>query len=292
MGLSDQERYNKIVWSIREINRNKYQLNKKHSQLISLIDDLWYEFLKRESNSCLWLFGSEFQLESLPELNLISNAFENHSFKNHKEHKHSSYYNYYKAVHDLKSIINLLEPEKRTIVKVYIDLENIIYSLKRYNDEFLEKLKALHKLTCKIKGELYDIISRDSQYSLAWMIQNLCKKLLTHDENDIVNQWWQKKCIHHHININQKYDDIFDIYKKYQFKEMSLQERLDTTLILISGKHDHKDLIAMIETYNKNNNADLKINIVNDLEKEPFFPRSCEFTKNYTSEDGKVHSLD
>lgn len=311
MGLSNEERYEKILFAINattDLMADFYDYTTK--KLKSLVGRLWYAFLKSESNSLMWIMGADVASDHLGS-GLLGSAFRRHIPRHPDEvdtDDHlvkNKFFDSYKVLSGFFDMDRLLEREKRAVFLTYAQTQQISYALCRYRDKFMKTYKDLNFLIRQIQGECFKIMKQDREYAYAWMVHHLCNKIYTMDENDIVNQWWTKHCISHDVKLRyDKYDEVFEAFKKHQFKALTVQERIDLTFLVMADKygefeHQHKEFLAMVNTYNKvkSNKVKIKVkNIEEAFEKAKAIKKAavqhnniyCEFTGNYVNSKGEV----
>lgn len=317
MGLSNEERYEKILFSISHVDELMEDMKSGTTKkLKSLTNQLWYEFLKKESDGLMWLMGSDLASNHLNS-GLLSAAFECH-VPNQQDtledmeadlRKKDRFYNSYKTLSAFFDMDRLLEREKRAVLMTYHATQNIAYAMCRYRDEFLEGYKDLNFLLRQIQGECFKLMKADREYAYAWMLHHLCDMIYTSDEKDIVNQWWTKHCIPHDVKLRyERYAEVFEAFKKYQFKKPTVHERIELTFLVMAEKyaefeHQHKEFLAMVDAYNKVKKNKVKINP--DLIEEAYVKAKemkqksetrsynnthCEFTGNYVDYKGEVRN--
>jgi hypothetical protein len=316
MGLSNEERYNKIIYSINNIVELSDSLSQDTAKLKKLAGSLWYAFLKKDSNGAFWIFGSELSNDYMPAGSLVGAAFEAH--KPHKEafeadSEEDTYYDHYKVLKHFVDIEQLLDKEKRAVLLIHLHTQNIAYALCRYKDEFMDRFEDLNFLIRTMQGECFNLMKEDNDYVHAWMLHNLCDKVYTMKEDDIVNQWWTNDCNSHDIRIHHdKFDEVFNLFKKYQFRTLTVQDRIDITLVLMGAKygefeHQHKKFVETVNAYNEKHVSRgedsvplVNVQAIEDAFKagkeakakkldEPY-ERECSFTHNYVNRKGEVEN--
>lgn len=310
MGLSNEERYTKIAHGVNRIYKLSDHIDNCNNKLKKLSENIWYEFLKNESNGAFWLTGSSLANDYLSGENLISVAFDSHRPEKNNPLKieiNSDFLKSYETISDMCSIINLLKNRsKHAILEIFLNTEFVSYALCRYKDEFSCRYEGLNRLIRKIQGECFAIFEADREFTQAWMVASLIDKIFTMDDKDIVNQWWIRHNLHHDIRFEWKdYENHFKLFKNHQFKKMSVQDRIDLTLELIDSKYEHdyqhKEFIEMVNNYNEKIKEEEKINItvlndklesikkkIEEEKKKETFEYDCKFTGNYTDKEGKV----
>lgn len=266
MGLSNDERYTKIIFSINKIVSLSKELDK--SNIKELCEKLWFSFLQNESNNAFWLFGSETQNPNVNKSTLFGAAICCHIptiQKKRKKFEDKTDYNEHlesmEIILERTNSISLLDrsgfKQNALILEIFIHTENISYALCRYDDKFSNTYTTLNKTIRDIQGECFNEFSLCREFAQAQMLESLVRKIYTYTKDDLVNQWWEEQNLHHNIVIRcNKYNEIYSLFKNFQFKTLSIFDRIKLTLILVGSKyhyqHQHLKLIEMIKSYNEN----------------------------------------
>jgi hypothetical protein len=92
-------------------------------------------------------------------------------------------------------------------------------------------------------------------------LSQIGQKILTYDEEDIVNNAWFKFNLHHgwkvHDRNTEELHDLLAIWKDIQFRNITVNERMLITFKILSFHgdfhHDHqqKELLCIVNKYNK-----------------------------------------
>lgn len=320
MGLSNEERYNKIAWAIDHITNLVEKLDDKYTttKLKGMVERLWYEFLKNDSNGVYWFIGGTLHDDRIHRESLIAPAFECHVPKKQDDwlaerREKDGYFDHYKWVKDnaisMEALLNhTSEPYRGAVLMTYLHTEAIAYALCRYHDDFMDRYESLNVLLRQMQGECFKFFKMDRTFTHAWMVHNLCDRVITMQEEDLVNKWWQKHCLHHEVKLEfDDYDAAFELFKKHQFRDLSIQDRIDITLALVSERYheefQHNEFLKMVKEYNKNKEVKVKLKVkqledhfkkVRDNHKEETnkpYERDCEFTSNYVDRDGEVKNI-
>jgi hypothetical protein len=303
MGLSDEERYAHIVHSICHINDKSENLSHYTTKpLKNLVSQLWYEFLRRDSNGAFWLMGGDLHNDYLESETLAGVAFKCHVPQKPEPQREYDDYERYKTLKGFFDMDRLLSQEDAAVLLIYMHTQNICYALCRYPDKFLDKYEDLNRLVRAIQGECFKLMKTHYEYAYAWMVHNLCDRIYNMND-DIVNKWWSKECLSHHVKLEYgKYKDIYEAYVKYQWKDLTVQDRITLTLLLLKysyaeHEHCHKAFMKMVEEYNDANEVKINVEEIENHYKKvkarnakPYY-RSCEFTGNYIGHDGKVDNI-
>jgi hypothetical protein len=88
------------------------------------------------------------------------------------------------------------------IFRIYQWVEQLIYYLRRYNDDFLARFKELSDLVANIQGECYRVFSQNPNYAKAYLIREMMDILYgpgyPYDPNpDVVTRILTKETLHH-----------------------------------------------------------------------------------------------
>lgn len=288
MGLSGGERYSKIAYAINALTKIE---NVQNATLRKYIKSLWYHFLKNQNKG---LFSDDFDINIEEGTSLVKVAMLNHVPKEKHDCAYDdnySYFEYYDTASrmlDMQRIISNSDKNAGDVLLIYNWTESIIYALCRYNDDFKDDCKSLHFVVRQIQGECFDNFKCNRVYTAGWMLANLADKILTFKE-DIVNKWWMKHHLHHNIQIkNLEYDKLFNLYKRFQFKELSIEKRIILTLRLMGKKyhceHQHKEFLEMIKDVKIHKEIGKYLSTVK-AEKYRADIKYCEFTGNYKERD-------
>lgn len=202
MGLSDEERLRGVTFSVYRLNKlykRFIELRKmrpyfgRYNDIFAKLKYIWHDLVGKNSNGIHWLFGSESVNvikstdNGLWATALKSNAPEldytrdDEELKFREEEPRSEKENHNHLDHGL-SIPGLLnhchDGEILALVyKVFNELENIIYSLRRYNDEFVKKLKLLDRKVSVLQGECFTFFTDNPDFTKAYILNRICVQL-------------------------------------------------------------------------------------------------------------------
>lgn len=327
MGLSNEERYEKMVWGVRgivslqkDLLENRYETGK----LPELIDKLWYTLLGKVSNGAYWLMGGALADDHIKP-SLIGVAFAKHRpertndcFDDIDEDKKTDAMRYFEwcryAQDNQLSMAALLSKDyngkaRAAVAKTFLWTEAIAYGLCRYHDDFMDSFEDFNCLLRKIQGECFDIMQRDNSYCHAWMVEKLCDKLVTYDEKDIVNKIWHREHLQHKVSVvSNKFEERFHMFRKTQFKQLKVPERFELTLELVDDSaFEHESVCSsitqLVKNYNdalEDNASELKLNSEKLTErlkkaadnkeekKQEHYPKDCDLTGNYLDNKGEI----
>jgi hypothetical protein len=287
MGLSDQERRGNLYYNIDQMvslgdslrdKSRRYTRTVELKKLLNLLDRLWPAFLGSTSNGLHWIMGSsasnkvtgenkspwDTRIAAMIE-DVQKESQENDEIPNRDEFDYADWWG-----------IERLLPgdETQKIYEIFAWSEQVIYSLRRYGDEFLESLKELSDLIASIQGECFHLFHEDRKYLRAYLIHNILELAVNmYDDNDIVTQMVKKQHWHHNFANKTDIDheealptikllDMFEaLTRTYHNKvknggswttEENTMQRLEACLIIMGHsyhyKHEHKEFFDMFLT--------------------------------------------
>ena len=226
MGLSNEERLSGIYWSLYRIDkvletwswqkeRERY-IPREVERVFSLIDQLWPTFLGKMSNSLHWVMGSDTgnTLKGDPDspwalavTNHCEKAWDElHKDEGSRAWRDPDYQKPFNAT-EHTSISHLVshygENSKGFIFDIYREMEQVVYYLRRYDDDFLKKYSYLSDLVAKIMGACFTIFADHEGYAKAYVIHQMMEIMYgpkypyREEEWDIATQILSKHNIHH-----------------------------------------------------------------------------------------------
>ena len=224
MGLSNEERLTGIYWSLYRIDKvletwswqreREDYISREVDRVFDLVGQLWPAFIGKMSNGMHWAIGSDTSstLRDGPDTPWAV-AVSLHCGKAYDElHEGIRAWrdpDYQKPFDALKhtSIQYLVshhgENAKGYIFEIYQEMEQIVYYLRRYDDDFLKKYSFLSDLVAKIMGACFTIFSDHEGFGKAYVIHQMMEimygsKYPHQEENwDIATQILVKHMIHH-----------------------------------------------------------------------------------------------
>lgn len=199
MGLSNSERIQGVLHSIRRIQPLARELESKETLDVSLKEQcerLWVEVFRNVSNSSHWILGSS----SLATVGVdadtpwglavkagIQNCKEQTEFEKSLDRPQFI---------DRFSIAEFLRAGDKHLAltyRIYQETENITYSLRRYSDDFLKKYEGLSALVSQIMGTCFQIFhAQQDLCAKAYLLHNIIDSILSYpyseeDETDTLH---------------------------------------------------------------------------------------------------------
>lgn len=244
MGLSNEERYSKILWTVKNIEDKLAELKKDYGndKLKSFSGKLWPALLNNDSNGGFWLFGGGFSKTEF-EGGFLCEALSVHK-PAEKDPFFSSEKNYIESNLHLPSIIGDYNSTESTLVEIYQWIENFYYAANRYKDEFSEVMPELKNLIANLKGELFNIISRDSIYLRGYLLYQILSKCIEiYDEECPLTKLINENYLFHNFKLQDeiyhKTENLLNTWREIQFKytrDIPLDERIYIVLALMGRK--------------------------------------------------------
>lgn len=272
MGLSNQERFAKIAYSISGIKNQSTKLKNdyRYARLRNLCDQLWVSFLGARKNCGFWIFGGGFDCSYFEGDSLLGLAMKEHVVRDEemppiKEGKDVSYKDSLECMETIDNMLRITtlsdDSEISAIIEINQWIENSVYALNRYEDEFSKELREFNKVICDIQGELFEIFSSNSDFYKVWLLKNIINKCVNiYSREDFVAKWVRAQNMHHDFRMSSKHDlaELQEVWFNLQPKK-SLDISAETRLLIlmaIAGRsyhydHKFKELSKMIEAHNE-----------------------------------------
>lgn len=253
MGLSNEERIQKIYYAVRKLvalcrslgesTEEYYEGTNPYKKLQTLGEDLWPSLFQDNGNGLFWLLGPSDEVSheisnpwSIAMYNRIRFAgketLEEKLERNGKEYVFDPFDGFL----DLEG---LLETDNRTVYQIYCWIQQYQYAANRYQDELTQKFSKTSRIVSQMMGEIFEVFeTKSDSFSSAYLLQEICKKLygnVTYREEkdlDIVTAFLIKHCVHH---------DIPHWYKR----DARRVERLKAALRWVEKNHTLRDRLHL-----------------------------------------------
>ena len=273
MGLSDEERFQGIVWSLYRFDDILAELKRQRyipygDRLIPLIDELWSAFLSKKGNSAYWILGTDQLSSEVTPAQLLGVALLSAKDRiqpdeweeRKRERRDQGKLNALDYIFEFKpEIIKIMSDSYLVpVLKAFFQVEQAFYYLNRYDDKFREGFDELAKVLSKIWGATFRVLEGSAELLSAYCIHQLLDIILPY-KDDLVAQWWQMHHIHHAARTGAiEPEEVLNLWKEYQTKRLKIfseEERILLTLKIIGRRfhyaHQHKELLKMIKDANK-----------------------------------------
>lgn len=243
MGLSNKERYSKILWSVKNIENlladlpNEYGLEK----LKKFSGKLWPAFLNEQKNSLFWIMGGSFDSDFL-DGGLLCEALCVHK-DNLKEKTEFDQPNFLVERISLSGVLRD-HPSEIKVVEIFKWIENFDYAVNRYNDDFSEGMKELKSIVSNIKGVLFEIMSTNDVYFRGYLFHKILDKIVQPYDKDCpitkmiedLGMWHdmalQKEAFHKSSELLEAWREIQPVY----WHEMSISKRVFLFLAILGRR--------------------------------------------------------
>lgn len=277
MGLSDQERHTKVIWSIYHLTQLADEITKEgywdgknpYIEIQKLIRKMWPIQLGGKGNNGFWLIGSDedvswdnttlFSTALYSQIKDEGDSLEDMIAEGRKKREQSGE----KYLYDCTEVLNmehLLTGNNAVIYKMKQWLENLQYASNRYEDEVSEQYKALNEIVAQCMGQMFKIWQKE-EWAKTWLLSEICKLLVGNTyavkvkDADIVNQYINKTSAHHDITAGllMTIPELKEILLLLT-EENSIKNRIQA-LIKIAGKrigkykHNAEPLQKMAKEY-------------------------------------------
>ncbi len=229
MGLSDAERRAGIYKSVKDITQirrewgNDYRmtgLSRRESVVFwTLIDKMWSGVFGQARNPLHWILGPStvgqirtddpkmpWDMAITEQLGRVASQLESNYERGREEFDPCEYL----------SVANLLRtasPRQYSgdivysyIYRVYLELETLVYYLRRYNDEFVQHYQDLSDLVDRLYGVCYESFSTEPMYAAAYVVNQIVCRIYDSPsqhyvarEPDVVQHIAVKHNLHHDL---------------------------------------------------------------------------------------------
>lgn len=241
MGLSNKERYSKIVWSIKNIEELLGHIKGYRTNNITQYKGkLWPAFLNGEANAGYWIFGGGFDCEFFKEESLLCEALSVHKPEENLFPRDSE--NYIQENLNLSRILGGRSSRFGAVVEIYRWIENFYYAVNRYDDEFSNSILELKSVISNLRGDIFVEISENADYFRGFLLFNILQKCIDQYNDDCpLTKMIVRHHFFHHFRLREDYkaEDLFETWKEIQFshtKDIPLQKRIFLTLCCFGRK--------------------------------------------------------
>lgn len=228
MGLSNEERYKKIVWSAKHLEDELKLLKEDYhtKPLKKYSGKIWPALLNKTGNSGFWLFGGSFDNNKFGGCDLISTALEVHVSELISQHEKEKNPWYSEPKDDFVEnsiqIENIVgdKDSARNVLIIWKWIENFLYAVNRYDDQLSEDFTPLKDIIANLQGDLFSIISSDRGYLDAYLMSKILEKCVDlYDDENILTKAIREMHLHHNFKIHEYTDSsrLMDMWTEIQF---------------------------------------------------------------------------
>jgi hypothetical protein len=276
MGLSNEERTNKIyfsIWRMTQLDKRRaLEQTGYHAEefkpLLELLDQLWPAFIGRGGNGLFWFLGSGVTNEVMDKPTLFSVAICGNKSRGEPDSldqmvekrreeleaqpdspekkaalEREDLFRYQADFHPTyEKILRRNAPALATVYEIYEDCENIRYALNRYRDEFAIGLKGLDDLVARILGWCFHLFTTDTRFREAWYTHQIANRAVYQrvDAESTVVKFWRDCNLHHDIGIEvHDIDELHDYWTKVQQKQTLTTEEAILASLWLAQRRFH-----------------------------------------------------
>ena len=276
MGLSNEERVSGLFYAIdalveiadqlkERVKDNGYEHPKK---LIGYLDQLWHAFLGKSSNSAHWILGSSatnpvtwgssspWGLAVTHHCNgALSDEEDSLDAILDKQGKNSkNKFDAFEGFLDIPGLLGSAGGPHRQIYTIFTWSEQLIYYLRRYEDELLSDMGDLSKIVSDIQGECFHLFKEKDVYAKAYVLSILTKMLYGPLYPYQIEKWdplvkhLDKACVHHDLSVMMGPGGDIKTLAKLHVKMQHAEKDKKLTLMLrtesmleLAGRRYHYD---------------------------------------------------
>lgn len=263
MGLSDEERFSGVIFAVNRMT----QLG-KNTPAQKFTDQMWHALLGKSSNSAHWIIGSSASNDiKIDGKSVWEAAMIHHTYDVFKE-KDSDPIS--EKIEDMRrddvvehhfSIGALLrekgiqrrwtknDPVYANMFELYAWSEQLIYYLRRYEDDMRKDFKELDKLISDIQGECFDHFGQHEVYAKAYVVHKIIKHLYSgtypyqkNKWNELV-RWLVKNHVYHDMNrcMEMELKELAEIHVSIVRDKSIKNKVICLGKILVRRLHKYKD---------------------------------------------------
>lgn len=256
MGLSDEERLNKMVWAVNSLTLNgrklrsmrgedvPYHSRETRDALVELLDQVWHAYLGGDSNGIFWLLGGDFNNPvrgpGAPWSTAIIAQCEAARPSPHSDWESRRSERPFDPFDGYLDVPGLLSGAfQKTVYDTYAWTEQLSYALRRYPDEIQRRYSKLNKLISDIQGCCFDLFRRDTSYGKAYVGNRLVEALY---KVEGVAEVFAQLHFHHDFGRGLKEDaTLGDIlaWDKWRLTHKKTPQNAFTLALRIAGRHFH-----------------------------------------------------
>lgn len=211
MGLSNEERFSRMVWTAHHITEETEQLRSVQDdsgydgvlRVRRLCDQVWPALLGGTNNSLHWLLGSSV-VNDLKEgegpwaIALCAHFREDGWLEEAGRRRREHYQELSDAERDrtgdparedqededssVDGLLGALQdqydpPGLQEVYRIFAHTETMVYALRRYGDEFRKKFSQLDELISNLQGACFAVFATSAQYAKAYLLSQILSEL-------------------------------------------------------------------------------------------------------------------
>jgi len=266
LGLSDEERINKVVWAVNALASNGRKLRKlveskdyddipygsseEAAALVGYLDQVWHAYLGAGSNGMFWIIGGDHnnpvEKPGAPwSTAIIAQCERNRPLPadtvSWDELAGKQPFDPFDNFLDVRGLLPL--DYHKLIFDTYAWTEQLVYALRRYRDKLLAGFPALDKLISDIQGCCFDLFQKQEAFGRAYVGSRLLKALYETDPR--VKEIFLELCFHHDLGPGIREGRLKDViaWDHWRLDHKATPQNAIVLALRISGrrfKHAHK----------------------------------------------------
>ena len=286
MGLSDQERLEKIYWAIHHMVKLGHEIRQDPDAsncvgcVIEKVEQLWPAFIGGQSNSAHWILGSSASNAVTAPNSVWSTSILNHledsrqleqKLKEEEEIKKTgqapyeapfdAFDNGFLDIAGLLGQCHYRGKFNRHLYELFGWSEQLAYALRRYDDELLKSFQSLSDVLARLQGELFGFFSANNDFAKAYVLNQVLDHLYRDKDFQKLayKQHW-----HHDLSrpMRSNRDDSVSLEKvrewHYRAVVNSKKQTTEDKILLaleIMGRHYHyqhnyNDMVSVLQADN------------------------------------------
>jgi len=259
MGLCNTERYAGVLRAAKRIYQNATEMPDAYDTkpIRDHALNIWASIFGSASNSVHWFMGSSATNEVIKENSPWAVALMGHwKVEREKDNffnkvQENAPFDPFDGFLDISGILELESKSFARVYDVYAWTEQLIYYLRRYDDEFVVENKELSDWASVTMGLCFSHFEQYQDYAKAYLYHQICEKLY---KNDVLEKIARKQCWHH--NLRSRYrdyslEDLMNYHMRLFEKEPSLKTIFEVALELQGRSYHYDHLFKEFTTYLK-----------------------------------------
>ena len=259
MGLSDEERQDKIIATASEIfklavsieknaknDNGLYGTKESIERLCSEAKAIWHAIYGGHSNSAYWILGGSVGSETKNDaFDPLSSAIRHQLDDSAADSERSQIVDDYEEKnYHLGQMTHLYLTRDASVVlgellQMYEYIESMFYAVRRYDDELRQSLSNLDALLSSLYGQFYCIFKYSQEVVHCYLIADICKLLIR-------NEKFEAALKSQHLQHNMRY-----MGRRNVSELVALHKELHEAFVQDKGGREYPDLNSCVQTFLK-----------------------------------------
>lgn len=143
---------------------------------------------------------------------------------------------------------------------MHVEVENLSYALRRYDDSFKETLAPLDALISQIHGELFSLLNQEPDALKAYLTYCIVDRILVpgfSNPEELVAKLWIDHNLQHNVRVQWEIsqEELLQLWADFQNRWPSDEERLLATIKLCGRRlhyaRQHQAILKAVRAHNK-----------------------------------------